>query len=110
MKLSLLKPKSADNDGETFTRLAINMDISFNNNSKFQKFKWRVTNKRSEYYANLPAGWETDFALGSAWEFYNNCTQNRWIGKACYRMTQRESAQHMKLAPLTAIVVYGLGR
>jgi len=109
MRLTLLKPKMAEFDGTQFNRLAINMDVSFNNKPEFHKFKWRVTNKRSEYYANLPEGWQNDFALGSAWEFYNECTSTRWIGKACYRMSRKESATQMKLVPLTAIVVYYIG-
>lgn len=106
MRLSLLKPKTADNDGSTYTRLAVNMDCSFENNTTFQKFKWRLTSKRSEFYANIPEGWESDMAYGSAWEFYNELTMTKWIGKACYRMDRRDSAQKMKLVDLTAIVIW----
>lgn len=109
MRLSLLAPKADDNDGHVYTRMAINMDVSFNNNTKFDKFKWRLTNKRSEFYANIPAGWENDFAYGSAWEFYNELTVNKWIGKACYRMTKKAGAQKLKMAPLTAIVMWVMG-
>ena len=109
MRLTLLKPKMAEYDGRQFNRLAVNMDVSFNNRPEFQKFKWRVTGKRSEYYANLPEGWENDFALGSAWEYYNELSTTRWIGKACYRMTRKESAAQMKLVPLTAIVMHAVG-
>ena len=79
MRLSLLNPKAADNDGRMYSRWAINMDVSFNDNPEFKKFKWRVTNKRSEYYANLVEGWETDLAYGSAWEFYNSLEVAKWI-------------------------------
>lgn len=106
MRLTLLQPKTADNDGQMFTRLAVNMDCSFENNTKFQKFKWRLTSKRSEFYANIPSGWESDLAYGSAWEFYNELTMSKWIGKACYRMDRRDSAQKMKLVDLTAIVIW----
>jgi hypothetical protein len=106
MRLSLLKPKTADNDGSIFTRLAINMDCSFDNNTKFQKFKWRLTNKRSEFYANIPDGWQNDLAYGSAWEFYNELTMTKWIGKACYRLDRRENVQKMKLVDFTSIVVW----
>jgi hypothetical protein len=65
-----------------------------------------VTNKRSEFYANIPEGWETDSAYGSAWDYYNQLSATKWIGKACYRMDRRDSAQKMKLVDLTAIVVW----
>lgn len=106
MRLSLLNPKSADNDGSTYTRLAVNMDCSFNSNTKFQKFKWRLTSKRSEYYANIPSDWQSDAAYGPAWELYNSLDNPKWIGKACYRMDRRESATKMKLAPFTSIVMW----
>lgn len=109
MRLSLLNPKAADSDGCGPTRLAANMDCSFNSNTTFQKFKWRVTNKRSEFYANLPKDWETDFAYGSAWNFYKSLDTPKWIGKACYRMNRRENVSKMKLAPLTAIVMWSDG-
>lgn len=109
MRLSLLNPKAADNDGSTFLRMAVNMDISFNNNPVFQKFKWRVTNKRSEFYANLPIGWETDLAYGQAWEYYNELSCNRWIGKATYRLNFRDKSSKMKLAPFTSIVMWTTG-
>jgi len=105
-RLSLLNPKSSDHDGTQPTRWAINMDCSFNSNSKFQKFKWRVTNKRSEFYANLPQDWASDLAYGSAWEFYNELTYTKWIGKACYRLDKREGASKMKLVNLSAIVMW----
>ena len=106
MRLSLLQPKAADSDGHQPTRWAVNMDCSFNSSTTFQKFKWRLTNKRSEYYANIPTDWKSDLAYGSAWEFYNELTYTKWIGKACYRLNRRESASKMKLAPLTAIVMW----
>lgn len=106
MRLSLLNVKGSDTDGHVPVRLAINMDCSFNNNTTFQKFKWRLTSKRSEFYANIPSDWETDYAYGNAWEFYNELTMGKWIGKACYRMNRRENVNKMKLAPLTAIVVW----
>ena len=106
MRLSLLTVRASDTDGHQPTRLAVNMDCSFNNNTQFQRFKWRVTNKRSEFYANLPQGWETDLAYGSAWEYYNELTMTRWIGKATYRMNRRDNASRMKLVPLTAIVMW----
>jgi hypothetical protein len=109
MRLSLLAPKADDNDGSIYTRMAINMDVSFNNNTRFDKFKWRLTNKRSEFYPNLPSSWETDFAYGSAWELYNELVTNKWIGKACYRMTKKTGSQKLKMAPLTAIVLWGVG-
>ena len=106
MRLSLLNLKASDNDGSTYTRMAINMDCSFNSNTKFQKFKWRLTSKRSEFYSNIPTGWKTDPAYGAAWDLYNNTSEPVWIGKACYRMDRRESATKMKLAPFTAIVAW----
>lgn len=109
MRLSLLSPKADDNDGHIYTRMAINMDVSFNDSTQFQKFKWRLTNKRSEFYTNIPQGWENDFAYGSAWELYNELTTTKWIGKACYRMTKKAGAQKLKLAPLTAIVLWAHG-
>jgi len=109
MRLSLLAPKAQDHDGTAPTRWAINMDVSFNDNTKFQKFKWRLTNKRSEYYANIPEGWEHDLAYGSAWEYFNELTYTKWIGKACYRLEKRAQAQKLKLAPLTSIVMWNVG-
>ena len=109
MRLSLLAPKADDNDGQIYTRMAVNMDVSFNDSTQFQKFKWRLTNKRSEFYPNLPSNWENDFAYGSAWEFYNELTVNKWIGKACYRMSKKAGAQKLKMAPLTAIVMWSVG-
>jgi hypothetical protein len=106
MRLSLLNPQASDNDGKVYTRLAINMDVSLNNESKFKKFKWRLTNKRSEFYANIPDNWQNDLAYGSAWEFFNELTMTRWIGKATYRLNRRDNAQKMKLADFTAMVVW----
>lgn len=106
MRLSLLTAKTADHDGDGFTRLAINMDVSFNNNHQFKKFKWRLTNRRREFYPNLPPDWKTDLAYGSAWEFYNELEYTKWIGKACYRLNRRESVGKLQLAPLTAIVAW----
>lgn len=106
MRLSLLNPKASDNNGATYTRLAANMDCSFNSNTKFQKFKWRVTSKRSEFYANIPADWKEDAAYGPAWDLYNSIDNPKWIGKACYRMNRKDSASKMKLAPLTAMVMW----
>lgn len=108
-RLSLLNAKMADNDGNTYLRLAANMDISFNNNPQFQKFKWRVTNKRSEFYANIPAGWETDLAYGSAWEWFNDLTCHKWIGKATYRLNYKDKESKMKLVPFTAMVLWTHG-
>lgn len=106
MRLSLLTAKTADHDGSGYTRLAVNMDVSFNNAHQFKKFKWRLTNRRREFYPNLPNNWETDFAYGSAWEFYNNLEYTKWIGKACYRLNRRESVGKLQLAPLTAMVAW----
>lgn len=108
-RLSLLNAKMADNDGTTYLRLAANMDISFENNAQFQKFKWRVTNKRSEFYANIPAGWETDLAYGTAWEYFNELTCHKWIGKATYRLNFRDRDSRMKLVPFTAMVLWTPG-
>jgi hypothetical protein len=105
MRLSMLHPKSADNDGDRYTRLAFNMDMSVNSNTEFLKLKWRLTDKRSEYYANLPAEWERDPALNSAWELYNDLDA-AWIGKACYRKTTRTGGMKLKMVPLTSMVVW----
>jgi len=109
LRLSLLNPKGADHDGATYLRMAVNMDISFNNNPVFQKFKWRVTNKRSEFYANLPEGWATDLAYGSAWEYYNDLSCTKWIGKATYRLNFKDRTSKMKLAPFTSMVMWTHG-
>lgn len=106
MRLSILAPKAADNDGRMYSRWAINMDVSFNDNPEFKKFKWRVTNKRSEFYANLLPGWETDMAYGNAWEFYNQLEVAKWIGKATYRLNYRDRVSKMNLAEFTAMVLY----
>jgi hypothetical protein len=45
-------------------------------------------------------------AYGSAWEYYNELTDTRWIGKATYRLNRRDPASKMKLVPLTAIVLW----
>ena len=106
MRLSLLHPNARDYDGATFTRLAFNMDMSINSNTQFQRLKWRLTSKRSEFYANLPPDWADDAAYGAAWDFYNSLTANRWIGKACFRKTSRREGMKLKLTPLTAMVAY----
>ena len=41
MRLSLLTVRASDTDGHQPTRWAVNMDCSFDNNTAFQKFKWR---------------------------------------------------------------------
>ena len=106
VRLSLLTPKTADNDGTNYTRLSINMDLSINNEHKFDKFKWRLTDRRREYYPNLPVGWETDATYQPAWDLFNSLTTPRWIGKACYRLDRREQAQKLKLVPFTAMVAW----
>ena len=109
MRLSLLTQKLADNDGRMYSRWAVNMDVSFNDNPEFKKFKWRATNKRSEFYANLLPGWESDAAYGNAWEFYNQLEVAKWIGKATYRLNYRSKISKMNLAEFTAIVMYSDG-
>jgi hypothetical protein len=106
MRLSLLAPKAADNDGTCYTRLSVNMDISVNNEHRFDKLKWRLTDRRREYYPNLPTGWETDRTYEPAWSLFNSLDCTRWIGKACYRLNSREHAQKLKLVPFTAMVAW----
>ena len=107
-RLSLVNPDPDDYDGTTYDRLAVNIDISFNNNTKFQKWKFRLTNKRSEFYANLPDGWKSDLCYGSAWECFNEQTDARWIGKACYR---NEKGRHkkLKMVEFTAMALWRAG-
>jgi hypothetical protein len=107
-RLSLVNPDSDDYDGNTYDRLSVNIDISFNNNTRFQKWKFRLTNKRSEFYANLPDGWKTDLCYGSAWECFNEQTDARWIGKACYR---NEKGRHkkLKMVEFTAMALWRSG-
>jgi len=107
-RLSLVNPSTDDYDGTTYNRLAINLDISFNNNTKFQKWKFRLTNKRSEFYANLPAGWENDLCYGSAWECFNEQTDSRWLGKACYR-NDKGRHKKLKLVEFTALTLWRSG-
>jgi len=105
MRLSMLHPKANDNDGTRYTRLAFNMDMSVNSNTEFLKLKWRLTNKRSEYYSNLPTGWESDPAYNSAWELYNDL-DTAWIGKACYRKINKTGGMKLKMVPITAMVAW----
>jgi len=107
-RLSLVNPDPDDYDGNTYDRLSVNIDISFNNNTKFQKWKFRLTQKRSEFYANLPDGWKTDLCYGSAWECFNEQTTARWIGKACYR---NEKGRHkkLKMVEFTAMALWRAG-
>ena len=107
-RLSLVNPDSDDYDGTTYDRLSVNIDISFNNNTKFQKWKFRLTNKRSEFYANLPQGWKQDLCYGSAWECFNDQTDARWIGKACYR-NDKGRHQKLKLVEFTALTMWRSG-
>lgn len=107
-RLSLVNPSADDYDGTTYNRLSINIDISFNNNTKFQKWKFRLTNKRSEFYANLPQGWQNDFCYGSAWECFNEQTDARWIGKACYRNDKGRFSK-LKLVDFTALALWRSG-
>ena len=104
-RLSLVNPSADDYNGETYNRLAVNIDISFNNNTKFQKWKFRLTNKRSEFYANLPPGWQSDLCYGSAWECFNEQTDARWIGKACYR-NEKNKHQKLKMVEFTALALW----
>jgi len=107
-RLSLINPAADDYDGQTYARLSVNIDISFNNNTKFQKWKFRLTNKRSEFYANLPEGWKTDMCYGSAWECFNEQTDARWIGKACYR-NDKGRYKKLKLVEFTAMTMWRAG-
>lgn len=107
-RLSLVNPDPDDYDGNTYDRLAVNLDISFNNNTKFQKWKFRLTNKRSEFYANLPPGWQQDLAYGSAWECFNEQTDARWIGKACYR-NDKGGHKKLKMVEFTAMTLWRSG-
>jgi hypothetical protein len=104
-RLSLIAPRAEDYDGDTYRRMGINIDLSYNNNPKFQRYKWRLTNKRSEFYANLPDDWTEDWAYSNAWAHYNTLTTDRWIGKACYR-NAKGSKSKLKLVPLTAMVLW----
>ena len=107
-RLSLVSPAAEDYDGSTYDRLAVNLDISFNNNTRFQKYKFRLTNKRSEFYANLPDGWQSDLCYGSAWECFNEQTDARWIGKACYR-NDKGRHKKLKLVEFTAMTMWRAG-
>lgn len=107
-RLSLVSPDAEDYDGSTYDRLAVNLDISFNNNTRFQKYKFRLTNKRSEFYANLPDGWQSDLCYGSAWECFNEQTDARWIGKACYRNLKGRHKK-LKLVEFTAMTLWRAG-
>ena len=107
-RLSLVSPSAEDYDGSTYDRLAVNLDISFNNNTRFQKYKFRLTNKRSEFYANLPDGWQSDLCYGSAWECFNEQTDARWIGKACYR-NDKGRHKKLKLVEFTAMTMWRAG-
>lgn len=104
-RLSLVNPDPDDYDGQTYDRLAVNLDISFNNNTQFQKWKFRLTQKRSEFYANLPQGWQSDLCYGSAWECFNEQTDARWIGKACYR-NDRGRHKRLRLVEFTAMTLW----
>jgi len=107
-RLSLVSPDPDDYDGSTYDRLAVNLDISFLNNTRFQKYKFRLTNKRSEFYANLPNGWQSDLCYGSAWECFNEQTDARWIGKACYR-NDKGRHKKLKLVEFTAMTMWRAG-
>lgn len=108
LRMSLLKPKAADYDGEFYKRLAVNADISIDSSQKFHKLKLRLTDKGSEYYANLPDDWVEDTAYGAAWLHYKSLPkhQRRWIGKACYRQERKNSQQKLKMVPLVAMVAW----
>jgi hypothetical protein len=109
MRLSLLTPDAQDYGGHSYARFAVNMDVSFNNNREFKKFKWRLTDRRREFYTNIPDGWEDDIAYGSAWKRFAEIEGNKWIGKACYRLARRGSEVKLKLAPFTAMVMWAQG-
>lgn len=106
MRLSLLNPKATDSDGSTYTRLAFNMDMSINHNTKFDKLKWRLTQKRSEFYSNIPSDWEKDIAYSSAWDHFNSIKGNKWIGKACYRKDGKGTGLKLQMVPLSSMVVW----
>ena len=109
MRLSLYNPPADHYDGETYHRLKVNMDVSFNASTEFKKFVWRLTTKRSEFYGNLPADWRDTPAYAGAWAKFNSLdgVSTRWIGKATHRMTQRQrSHPKMKLVKEFAMVAW----
>lgn len=86
--LTLLKPnpnKVKEN------RQKVNLDFIVGESIKFNKLVFSLTQKDSEFYANLPDDWQEITAYADAWKLYRDFKKinDAWIGKGCIRQTYK---------------------
>jgi hypothetical protein len=88
----------------------VNLDFVVNDSTVFNKLVFALTQKDSDFYANLPEHWRDITAYADAFDFYReikNLKMEAWVGKGCVRQTWRPGKRvksHMRLG--TAMVVY----
>ena len=88
----------------------VNLDFVVNDSTTFNKLVFALTQKDSDFYANLPDHWQDIEAYAQAFEFYRSVKRLKfetWIGKGCVRQTWRPGKRvKSKMRASTAMVIY----
>lgn len=88
----------------------VNLDFRIGESTNFNKLVFALTQKDSDFYANLPDHWNSITAYADAFELYREVKKLRfdaWIGKGCIRQTYRPGrAVKSKMRMGTAMVLY----
>ena len=88
----------------------VNLDFVVNDSTNFNKLVFALTQKDSDFYANLPDNWTDITAYNAAFEFYRQVKKLKieaWIGKGCIRQTYRPGKRSKsKMRASTAMVIY----
>lgn len=88
----------------------VNLDFVVNESTNFNKLVFALTQKDSDFYANLPDHWSDITAYAEAFAFYKNVKQLKipaWIGKGCVRQTWKPGKRvKSKMRANTAMVIY----
>lgn len=88
----------------------VNLDFVVNNSTNFNKLVFSLTQKDSDFYANLPDNWQDIQAYSDSFEFYRQVKKLKieaWIGKGCIRQTYKPGKRtKSKMRAATAMVIY----
>jgi hypothetical protein len=88
----------------------VNLDFIVNDSTIFNKLVFALTQKDSDFYANLPDHWTDIEAYAQAFEFYRQAKKLKieaWIGKGCVRQTWKPGKRvKSKMRAATAMVIY----
>lgn len=98
-------PKRPNSSGKK-----VNLDFIVNDSTTFNKLVFALTQKDSDFYANLPDNWEDITAYAQAFEFYRQLKKLKieaWCGKGCIRQTWKTGKRiKSKMRAATAMVIF----